>query len=57
MLPLLLLSGYKTWAGLVLFGIGAVLDLAGFADVGKPMQDVGGILAGFGALHKIVKQE
>ena len=57
MLPLLLLSGYKTWAGLVLFGIGAVLDLAGFADVGKPMQDVGGILAGIGAGHKIVKKE
>jgi len=57
MLPLLLLSGYKTWAGLVLFGIGAAFDLAGFADVGNPMQEIGGILAGFGALHKIVKKE
>jgi len=57
MFPLVLLSGYKTWAGLVLFGIGAAFDLAGFADVGNPMQEIGGILAGIGSFHKLVKKE
>ena len=56
-MPFLIFSGYKTWAGLVLFGIGAAFDLAGFADVGNPMQEIGGILAGIGAGHKIVKKE
>jgi hypothetical protein len=57
MFPLVLFSGYKTWAGLVLFGIGAALDLAGMSDVGKPVQDFGGILAGIGSFHKLVKKE
>ena len=56
-MPFLIFSGYKTWAGLVLFGIGAVLDLAGLADIGKPIQDFGGILAGIGSFHKLVKKE
>ena len=54
---MLLFSGYKMLAGLVLFGVGAVVDLAGMSDVGKPIQDFGSILAGFGAFHKIVKKE
>ena len=56
-MPFLIFSGYKTWAGLVLFGIGAAFDLAGFADVGNPMQEIGGILAGIGSFHKLVKKE
>ena len=49
------LNGYKQIAGLVLFGIGSALELAGMGEYGKPLMEVGGILAGIGAAHKAIK--
>ena len=52
--PFLLLSGYKMFIGLVVFGIGSAMhamDIPG----GEPLKEFGGILAGIGAAHKAVK--
>jgi len=53
-MPLLLLSGVKTWIGLVIFGVGCVVDLI---QNGPTLQNAGGIVAGVGGLHKLVKRQ
>ncbi len=50
------LNGYKTWLGLVLTGIGSALELAGLSGIGSPVKDIGGVVAGVGGLHKMVKR-
>lgn len=52
--PLLFLNGYKQIAGLVIFGLGCALDLAG-VDWAGSLRDFGGVLAGIGAAHKAAK--
>jgi len=49
-----LLSGYKTWIGLVLFGFGSICDLLQIEGA-KALMDLGGVLAGIGAAHKAMK--
>lgn len=53
--PLFLLNGYKQIIGLVILGVGSALKAAGFSDLGEPLVEVGGVLAGIGAAHKAVK--
>jgi len=52
---LLLLSGYKTWIGLILMGVGSILELVGSAEIGEPLKNIGGLLAGIGGAHKLAK--
>ena len=51
----LLLSGYKTYLGLALVGVGAVMDVMGMAG-GAQLKDWGLILAGIGGTHKVLKE-
>jgi len=51
----LMLSGYKTYLGLVMWGVGSVLDLIGVSG-GAVLQEWGGVLAGVGGFHKILKE-
>lgn len=53
--PLLMLNGYKQIIGLVVFGVGSALKALGLEDIGEPMTEVGGVIAGIGAAHKLTK--
>ena len=50
----LLLSGYKTNIGLILVGIGGVVELFGFTFP-PVLKDLGLMLVGVGATHKVLK--
>ena len=50
----LVLSGYKTNIGLLLVGIGGVLDLFG-VSMPEQLKDLGLMLVGVGAGHKLLK--
>lgn len=48
------LSGYKTYVGLALIGVGAAMDAAGVEGSGT-ITMIGSMLAGVGAIHKMKK--
>jgi hypothetical protein len=50
----LTLSGYKTNIGLILVGIGGIVELFGFT-MPPVLKDVGLMLVGVGATHRVLK--
>ena len=48
------IDGQKQNIGLVIFGLGCVLDLLGI-PIGWMIRDLGGAIAGGGALHRVDK--
>jgi len=55
--PLNIINGYKQIIGLVILGIGSALDVAGMTEIGQPLIEAGGVIAGVGALHKAIKMK
>jgi len=55
--PIRMINGYKQILGLVIFGIGSAMKAAGYAELGIPLLEFGGVLAGVGAMHKAFKQK
>ena len=53
--PLHMIDGYKQIIGLVILGIGSALNVAGMPDIGGPLVQAGGVIAGVGAFHKALK--
>jgi hypothetical protein len=54
--PLHMIDGYKQIIGLVILGMGSALNAIGSTEIGVPLVEAGGVIAGFGALHKAFKK-
>lgn len=53
---LLAVSGYKTYFGLFLYGLGSILEAVGHAELGTPIKLTGEGFLTIGAGHKMVKK-
>lgn len=51
-----MLTGYKTYLGAALIGIGAIIEALGHVDLGKAVRDFGLMLMGIGIGAKIERK-
>ena len=49
------MTGWKTWMGAALIGIGAALKFLGYVEIGAALEGFGVALAAVGVAHKIEK--
>jgi hypothetical protein len=52
-----MINGYKQIIGLVILGLGSAINTAGYPDMGQPLVEAGGVIAGIGALHQGYKRQ
>lgn len=50
-----MMTGYKTYLGAALIGIGAIVEAFGYVEIGRAIKDFGLMLMGFGIGAKIVR--
>lgn len=48
-------NGYKTYIGLIVYGVGSVIQVYVDPQLGSLLMDLGKTIAGIGAIHKFVK--